>query len=74
METISFPVIFESLKQTAAAVVVPAAASLPAGLTLVDPPLLENNIKNGVVKDVLMGLPLGTVYLLLLHSDDIIRM
>ena len=73
METISFPVIFESLKQTAAAVV-PAAASLPAGLTLVDPPLLENNIKNGVVKDVLMGLPLGTVYLLLLHSDDIIRM
>ena len=61
METISFPVIFESLKQTA--VVVPAAASLPAGLTLVDPPLLENNIKNGVVKDVLMGLPLGTVYL-----------
>ena len=62
METISFPVIFESLKQTAAAVV-PAAASLPAGLTLVDPPLLENNIKNGVVKDVLMGLPLGTVYL-----------
>ena len=56
METISFPVIFESLKQTAAAVV-PAAASLPAGLTLVDPPLLENNIKNGVVKDVLMGCP-----------------
>ena len=56
METISFPVIFESLKQT-------AAASLPAGLTLVDPPLLENNIKNGVVKDVLMGLPFGTVYL-----------